>query len=132
MLAVGAVVVAPDQRVLLVRRARAPSRGAWTLPGGKVEPGEPLMDAVVREVREETALDVRVVASLGVVRIEREGFVYDIHEHLCVPLDDRTPRASDDADDLRWATPDELPALLRPDAIAVVERGLTHLRETPV
>ncbi len=54
-----------DGRVLIVRRARPPAHGIYTLPGGGVELGETLEEAVVREVREETALEVRPVALAG-------------------------------------------------------------------
>lgn len=54
-----------DGRVLIVRRARAPARGLYTLPGGGVELGETLEEAVIREVREETALEVAPVALAG-------------------------------------------------------------------
>jgi ADP-ribose pyrophosphatase YjhB (NUDIX family) len=52
-------------RVLIVRRARPPARGLYTLPGGGVELGETLQQAVVREIREETALDIEPVALAG-------------------------------------------------------------------
>ena len=54
-----------DGRVLIVRRARPPAHGLYTLPGGGVELGETLEEAVIREVREETALDVEPVALAG-------------------------------------------------------------------
>jgi 8-oxo-dGTP diphosphatase len=54
-----------DGRVLVVRRARPPAHGLYTLPGGGVELGETLEEAVIREVREETALDVTPVALAG-------------------------------------------------------------------
>jgi 8-oxo-dGTP diphosphatase len=54
-----------DGRVLIVRRARPPAHGLYTLPGGGVELGETLEEAVIREVREETALKVRPVALAG-------------------------------------------------------------------
>ena len=54
-----------DGRVLIVRRARPPGQGIYTLPGGGVELGETLEEAVVREVREETALEVRPIALAG-------------------------------------------------------------------
>lgn len=57
--AVGAVIV-EDGRLLLVERARPPSAGRWAVPGGQVEPGETLSEAVQREVREETGLRVEV------------------------------------------------------------------------
>lgn len=60
-----------DGRVLLARRARAPLQGQWSIPGGHVEWGETLEQAVVRELREETALHVRVIELLEIV--ERIG-----------------------------------------------------------
>jgi 8-oxo-dGTP diphosphatase len=54
-----------DGRVLVVRRAQAPAAGSWTLPGGRVELGETLITAVIREVAEETALTIRVKGLAG-------------------------------------------------------------------
>lgn len=54
-----------DERVLLVKRAQPPALGRWTLPGGRVEPGETLSDAIRREVAEETGLVIRVGALAG-------------------------------------------------------------------
>jgi ADP-ribose pyrophosphatase YjhB (NUDIX family) len=127
---VGAVVLDRRERVLLVRRARPPSAGSWSLPGGHVEPGESLEAAVVRELREETALAVRVVCPLGVVTVKREGFAYEIHEHLAFPLDDdATPRAGDDAAEVRWADARELASLgLSPEARDVVASALDAAR----
>jgi 8-oxo-dGTP diphosphatase len=71
-LAVSAAVFRND-RVLIVRRARAPAQGLYTLPGGVVEIGESLRAAVVREVREETAIAIDPVALVG----EREIIVHD-------------------------------------------------------
>jgi ADP-ribose pyrophosphatase YjhB (NUDIX family) len=127
---VGAVVLDPRGRVLLVRRGRPPGAGSWSLPGGHVEPGEPLDAAIVREVLEETAVRARVVCALCVVPVAREGYAYSIHEHLLVPLDPATePRAGDDAADARWVDPGEAVAMgLRPDAQAVVASGLAEAR----
>ncbi len=131
MVAAGAVVVDPLERVLLVRRGRPPGAGEWTLPGGRVEDGESPAAAAVRELREETAIEGRVVAPLGVVKIEREGVHYSIHEFLVEPSGGPA-RASDDAADVRWAHRDELEALVvRADAIAVVDRGLALRRSRP-
>jgi acetyl-CoA carboxylase carboxyl transferase subunit beta len=128
--AVGAVVIDSRGRILLVRRGRPPSKGAWTLPGGKIEPGESLEVAVVREVLEETALRTRVVCPLGVVTIAREGFAYEIHEHLLVPVDPLAPVcAGDDAVDARWIPRGDLEALgVLSDAVEVVDRGLEAWR----
>jgi 8-oxo-dGTP diphosphatase len=135
IVAAGAVVVDPAGRVLLVRRGRPPSPGEWSLPGGRVEPGESPEDAVVREVREETALDVRVVAALGVVDVVRDGSRFAIHEFLVVPVVPgraAAPLAGDDAADARWAARPELDGLgVRADAIAVVDRALALLTRDP-
>jgi ADP-ribose pyrophosphatase YjhB (NUDIX family) len=130
-LAVGAVVVDERGRVLLVRRAKPPGAGTWTLPGGRVEPGESLEAAAVREVHEETGVAARVVCGLGAVTIAREGFAYVIHEHLLVPVSDGAPRAGDDAADVRWAAREELAGLgVRGDAVEVIDRGLAEGRRS--
>jgi 8-oxo-dGTP diphosphatase len=129
--AVGAVVVDRGGRVLLIRRAKPPGLGQWTLPGGRVEHDESNEVAVVRELAEETSLRVRVIAPLGVVAIEREGFRYAIHEYLCALAEDarHEPRAGDDAAEVRWVTRSELESLgVRADAQAVIERGLVEAR----
>ncbi|HEY4015107.1 MAG TPA: NUDIX domain-containing protein [Polyangiaceae bacterium] len=127
--AVGAVVLDERRRVLLVRRGRAPSLGTWTLPGGRVEGGESLEDAVVREVMEETALETRVVGGLGVVRVAREGFAYEIHEYFLSPVGDAAPLAGDDAAEVRWAARGELEGLgVRVDVCAFVDQALAEVQ----
>jgi len=124
-LAVGAVIVDSDGRILLVRRARPPLAGAWSLPGGRVEPGEPLEAALIREIREETSLDVRIISALGPVTLTREGMMYVIHEHLAIAPEGARARAGDDAADVRWTTRAELRSLgVRDDAVAVIDEGL--------
>jgi 8-oxo-dGTP diphosphatase len=128
LVAVGAVVLDDILRVLLVRRGRPPSMGVWTLPGGRVEAGESLEAAIVREVLEETAIRTRIVCALGIVPIEREGFAYAIHEYLLAALDDpAVPRAGDDAAEARWAARDEMDALgVWPDVLELVNRAMAR------
>jgi ADP-ribose pyrophosphatase YjhB (NUDIX family) len=127
--AVGAVVVDRSGRVLLVQRAREPAAGTWTVPGGRVEQGESLETAALRELREETGLEARVVGSLGCETVVAHGVRYSIHEHLVVPIDDRPPRAGDDARDARWASMSDLLTLaVGAEMVAVLERGVAKAR----
>lgn len=100
--AVGAVVVV-DDRLLLVRRGRGVAIGRWSVPGGVVEPGELLAEAVVRELREETGLEGVCGPLVGVVERFVEGRHYVILDHRVTLLDPgATPVAGDDADDVAW------------------------------
>lgn len=106
---VGAVITDASGRFLLIKRANAPAKGTWSLPGGRVEEGESHEQAVVREVAEETGLDVTVVREVGT--LERDsplGAVYVIHDFLVEPVGDTQPRAGDDAADARWFTAEEI------------------------
>jgi ADP-ribose pyrophosphatase YjhB (NUDIX family) len=101
---VGAVVHDADGRLLLIRRGHAPHEGLWSLPGGRVEPGESAEAAVVREVLEETGLRVRAGAPVGRVRIPAGEVVYEVTDLACT-LDgsSQRPVAGDDASDVVFA-----------------------------
>jgi ADP-ribose pyrophosphatase YjhB (NUDIX family) len=135
LVGVGAVIVDDNReqnRVLLIRRGTAPLLGEWSLPGGVLECGETLREAVAREAREETGLVVETDEMLGVYeRVIRgdEGRVryhYVLIDFLCRPIGGGL-KAGSDAADVRWFTRDELPALnLAYDASDVVLRGLAR------
>lgn len=122
---VGGVVVR-DGRALLVRRGKPPLLGRWVIPGGTVELGETLEDALVREIREETGLEAEPVEVLTVFdRIERDresvAYHYVIVDYLCRWLSGE-PAAASDALDVAWLRPDELAAYDVPaKAVEVVE-----------
>lgn len=98
-------------RLLLVQRSNPPEAGRWTLPGGRVEPGESLEDAAAREVLEETGLRVRIVSQAGMIeRSTPDGGVFEIHSFVAQYLGGE-PVAADDAGGVRWATPEELSTL---------------------
>jgi mutator protein MutT len=108
---VGGVLV-HEGRVLLIRRGKEPLYGRWVVPGGTVELGEPLDEALVREMREETGLEVEPLELLTVFdRIQRDGgqvlYHYVIVDYLCRWLSGEAQAASD-ALEVAWATPDEL------------------------
>jgi 8-oxo-dGTP diphosphatase len=95
---VGAVVHDPAGRLLLIQRGHAPHAGLWSLPGGRVEPGETTDAAVEREVLEETGLRVRAGAPVGRVQIPAGEVVYDVVDLACSLVDPlERPVAGDDA-----------------------------------
>jgi 8-oxo-dGTP diphosphatase len=131
LIGVGAVIV-EQNRVLLIRRGQPPLLGEWSLPGGVLECGETLREAVVREAREETGLAVEPGEMLGVYeRIIRDEekrlrYHYVLIDFLCRPIGGDL-KAGSDAADVRWFTRGELPALnLAYDANDVVRKGLAR------
>lgn len=135
LIGVGAVVV-DHGRVLLVRRGTEPLRGQWSLPGGLVELGEALSNALVREVSEETGLDVEAVELIELIdRIHREGdrvrFHYVIADYLCKVVGGSL-RAASDADDVRWVERAEWSShtalVLDPITVRVIEAGWQRAR----
>ncbi|MFE3202612.1 NUDIX hydrolase [Embleya sp. NPDC059237] len=105
---VGAIVLDSEGRVLLVRRAKMPGEGQWSLPGGRVEEGETDAVALAREMVEETGLEVTVGPLVGsVLRSAPDGGTYEIRDYACTPHGG-TLRAGDDADAVRWIAAGEL------------------------
>jgi ADP-ribose pyrophosphatase YjhB (NUDIX family) len=135
---VGAVIV-EDGKAIIIKRANDPYKGQWSIPGGRVELGEPLADAVRREMREETGLDIEVGPVIEVFeRIQwDDGFTrapdaaprrvryhFVIIDYLCRSTGG-VLRAGDDADDAVWVTSEELERYdIRESARAVIRTGL--------
>lgn len=114
---VGAVVHDDAGRLLLVQRGHDPHRGLWSIPGGRIEPGESAEQAIVREVREETGLDVVPRRPVGRVTIPGDGVVFDVVDFACsLTRADAAPVPGDDADAAAFvdaATLDRLPCTPR-------------------
>jgi ADP-ribose pyrophosphatase YjhB (NUDIX family) len=108
--AVGLVARDRAGRLLLVRRANPPAKGAWSLPGGRVEAGETMAAAAARELREETGLSARVGAVAGVVERIGSGYHFVIVD-LWAELNEGEPVAGDDAAAVRLVDLAELPGL---------------------
>jgi ADP-ribose pyrophosphatase YjhB (NUDIX family) len=123
-LAVSAAIIR-EGKVLVVRRARKPALGIYTLPGGGVETGETLEQAVSREVREETSLTIEPVALAG----HREAIARDaqgrVERHfviLCFAARwlSGEPVLNEELDDARWLDPAELSGLRTTEGLAEI------------
>lgn len=118
-----------EGRALIVKRAHEPRKGEWSLPGGHVELGETLVDAVRREIKEETGLDVEVGEVVEVFdRVHRlDGRVqyhFVIVDYVCRPVGG-TLCAGDDAEDVAWVTAEEIARYGVNDfAAGVIRKGL--------
>ena len=116
-LCVGAVVI-DDDRLLLIRRGHGPADGEWSVPGGRVEWGETLAEAVVRELFEETGISGVCGELVGWVERIDEGFHYVILDFRVIALDPTEPVAADDAREAAWVSLSEVASLRLVEGLA--------------
>jgi 8-oxo-dGTP diphosphatase len=109
-LCVGAVAVRGND-LLMVRRGHGPAAGAWSVPGGRVERGETLAEAVVRELEEETGQQGLCGPMLGWVERMGEDHHFVILDFEVTVLSDGDPVAGSDAAEARWVPVWEVPEL---------------------
>ena len=127
---VGAII-RHDDRLVLIRRDQEPARGYWTFPGGAVELGEPLEDAVRREVLEETGLQVElgdVAAVVDHVARDEAGAVryhYIIVDYHARPVGSALQPGSD-VSDARWFALEDLDGLQMTEKAGELARALLH------
>lgn len=114
-----------DGKVLVVRRARKPALNLYTMPGGVVEAGETLAEAVAREVREETSLEIEVLTLAG----HREAMMRDaqgrVERHFVIMCFaarwvSGEPDLNEELDDARWLDPSEIASLRTTDGLAEI------------
>jgi len=108
---VGAVVTDGRGRLLMIKRGHEPGAGLWSIPGGRIEPGETDAEALVREMFEETGLAVEAGRLIG--RVQRpgpNGTVIDIRDYAAT-VTGGTLRPCDDAADARWVDLADLASL---------------------
>lgn len=115
---VGAIVHDNNGRLLLIRRATDPGRGRWSLPGGRVKPGESDVSALRREMLEETGLVVRVGELVGSVRRAAPGGgTFEIFDYRCTVAGSTQLRPGDDAADARWVRANDYQTLPMVDGL---------------
>ena len=122
--AVGVVCLKGDA-VLLIRRGRPPRQGEWSLPGGRIEPGERAVDAALRELREETGVEAEIVALVDVVDgvFPEAGLHYVLIDYAARWLSGQ-PVAGDDAVEARFVPLAEIEALLGwSETVRVIRRA---------
>ena len=133
-LAVSAAIIR-DTRVLVVRRARAPAQRVFTLPGGVVEVGETLIQAVAREIREETAIEIEPVALAGHREFIRRDPGGRVERHFVILAFAARwlhgePQLSDELAEARWIDPAELAVLPTTEGLAdIVAAACERLRQ---
>lgn len=110
--AVGVVCLRGDE-VLLIRRGTPPRQGQWSLPGGRIEPGERIVDAALRELREETGVEAEITGLLDVVDgiFASEGRHYVLIDYAAHWLSGE-PVAGDDATEARFVALDQVDRLV--------------------
>lgn len=121
-----------DGRMLLVRRAHAPGKGLWSLPGGRVEFGESLQTALCREVMEETAVLIDIVGLAGWREVLPGPAIagHYVVMSFAARWAGGEPTLNDEHDDFRWLTPDALHTLQVTDGLPDIVRAARRIVET--
>ncbi|MGH9114722.1 MAG: NUDIX domain-containing protein [Acidimicrobiales bacterium] len=114
---VGAIA-ADEQHILMIRRGRGPAAGCWSIPGGRVEAGETLAEAVLRELREETALQGVCEELIGWVERIGDDHHFVILDFRVTILGDGEPAAGDDAAEAAWVPLAQVSELRLVDGLA--------------
>lgn len=101
---VGGIVFNNRKQVLMIQRNQPPAMGFWSIPGGKLEPGESLAEACQREIKEETGLETTVKNIVAIVERRIEGFHYVIIDYLALLREGENilPVAQSDVAEARW------------------------------
>lgn len=127
-----AVVKYPDSRILLVKRGTVVFKGYWALPGGRVDTGETAEHAIVREVKEETGLNVEVLRSIGEYRETgvHDGIEYDYQPtcFLVRPVGGRIKRQEKEIDQVKLFAISKLPKKLAFEHSRMIEDYLRILQ----
>ena len=120
-----AIIEFPDNKILLVKRATVVFKGYWALPGGKVDAGETVEQAVVREVKEETGLDVKIVRKIGEYHEigVQDGIEYDYYPacFLVKPVGGKVKRQEREIEEIRLVNLKEIPERLAFEHLSMIQ-----------
>jgi 8-oxo-dGTP diphosphatase len=111
-----AIVEFADKRILLIKRRTVPFKGYWALPGGRIEARESIQEAVVREIKEETGLDIEIIKKIGEYREKgfKDGVEYDYTPacFLAKPIGGKIRRQESEIEEIRLVKLEEIPKKL--------------------
>jgi mutator protein MutT len=123
---VSGIVFNNQKQVLMIQRNQPPAMGFWSIPGGKLEPGESLAEACQREIKEETGLETIVKNIVAIVERRIEGFHYVIIDYLALLMNEENifPIAQSDVAEARWISLEELADYnLVPGLVEIITRA---------
>lgn len=108
-------IVVKDSKILLVKRSIDPESGKWALPGGYLSWDETTEEGAIREVREETGVDVKIINLLGVYsdphRVKTEAIENVAIVYLTEPVSGKSAEALDEVEEVEWVSLDSIPEL---------------------
>jgi len=117
------VVCLKGESVLLIQRGTAPRKGEWSIPGGRIEPGETEAQAALRELDEETGVTANVLTKITALNADFEGYHYRLHDYLAEWVSG-TPVAGDDAAQAKFVPLNEIDNLgMWPETVRVIREG---------
>lgn len=124
-----AIIPYPPNQILLIKRSTPPFVGYWALPGGRAEPGEAVEQTVVREVKEETGLDVAIVSKIGDYHEQgvQAGYEYDYYPacYLVKTVSGEIIKQDSEITEIKLFNLDELPKVLAFEHGKMVQDYLT-------
>ncbi len=121
------VICFKGARVLLIKRSKPPKKDDWSLPGGRLEPGETRREAALRELYEETGVSAKLLEKIAVIDADFGSHHFILHDYLAV-WESGEVRACDDAADARWFELTEIEALgMWPKTQAVIFQAYAAL-----
>jgi 8-oxo-dGTP diphosphatase len=127
-----AIIPYPDNKILLIKRNTRPFVGFWALPGGRMDPGETIDQTVIREVKEETGLDVKIVRVVGeyVEKGVREEIQYEYYPTCFVvePVGGELKKQDSEIQEMQLFSLDALPLPLAFEHEKMIEDYVSHLK----